>query len=178
MLRAQRLRDYLTRDEVAQLLRAANESPRHRVRNHAMILLAYRHPRGFEPVGLHDGGAGRAIGSNNVQLSAAMKDVQIGPFQPVGVAPCVLTAGAGNAPALPQTIADYVAAATSDNTRRAYQSDLRMFLAWGGSLPSSPEAVAAYLVANATTLSPVTLSRRLVAIGRAHTSLGHATLPY
>jgi site-specific recombinase XerD len=38
-----RLRDYLTRDEVASLLRAAKKSPRHGARNHAMILLAYRH---------------------------------------------------------------------------------------------------------------------------------------
>jgi len=37
------LRDYLTRDEVAQLLRVAKKGPRHRARNHAMILLAYRH---------------------------------------------------------------------------------------------------------------------------------------
>jgi integrase len=39
---AQRLRTYLTRDEVTQLLRAAKKS-RHRARNHAMILIAYRH---------------------------------------------------------------------------------------------------------------------------------------
>src|ERR1700687_710595 len=39
----QHLRDYLTRDEVALLLRAAKQSPRHGARNHAMILLAYRH---------------------------------------------------------------------------------------------------------------------------------------
>jgi type 1 fimbriae regulatory protein FimB len=38
-----RLRDYLTRDEVAALLRAAKKSPRHAARNHAMILIAYRH---------------------------------------------------------------------------------------------------------------------------------------
>lgn len=85
----------------------------------------------------------------------------------------MLSAGADSDLTLPQTIADYVAAATSDNTRRAYQTDLRMFLAWGGSLPSSRESVAAYLVAHAVVLSPVTLSRRLVAIGRAHSTLGH-----
>src|SRR5438128_2354685 len=39
----QRLREYLTRDEVASLLRAARKSPRHGARNHAMILIAYRH---------------------------------------------------------------------------------------------------------------------------------------
>ena len=38
-----RLRDYLTRDEVVSLLRAAKKSPRYGARNHAMILLAYRH---------------------------------------------------------------------------------------------------------------------------------------
>ena len=43
MSHEQRLRDYLTRDEVASLLRAAKKSPRHGARNHAMILLAYRH---------------------------------------------------------------------------------------------------------------------------------------
>jgi site-specific recombinase XerD len=37
-----RLRDYLTRDEVAALLRAAKKT-RHGARNYAMILLAYRH---------------------------------------------------------------------------------------------------------------------------------------
>jgi site-specific recombinase XerD len=38
-----RLRDYLTRDEVAALLRSAKKSPRYGARNYAMILLAYRH---------------------------------------------------------------------------------------------------------------------------------------
>lgn len=42
MPREPRLRDYLTRDEVAALLRAAKKS-RHGTRNYAMILLAYRH---------------------------------------------------------------------------------------------------------------------------------------
>ena len=43
MPREPRLRDYLTRDEVASLLRAAKTSPRHATHNHAMILIAYRH---------------------------------------------------------------------------------------------------------------------------------------
>jgi integrase len=42
MSREPRLRDYLTRDEVAALLHAAKKS-RHGARNYAMILLAYRH---------------------------------------------------------------------------------------------------------------------------------------
>jgi len=53
MATEQRLRDYLTRDEVASLLRAAKKSPRHALRNHAMILLAYRHGlRASEVTGL------------------------------------------------------------------------------------------------------------------------------
>ena len=38
-----RLRDYLTRDEVAALLRSSKKSPRYGARNYAMILIAYRH---------------------------------------------------------------------------------------------------------------------------------------
>jgi site-specific recombinase XerD len=52
MAREPRLRDYLTRDEVAALLRAAKKS-RHGARNHAMILIAYRHGlRASEVTGL------------------------------------------------------------------------------------------------------------------------------
>jgi site-specific recombinase XerD len=48
-----RLRDYLTRDEVAALLRSSQKSPRHAARNRAMILLAYRHGlRASEVTGL------------------------------------------------------------------------------------------------------------------------------
>lgn len=43
MPREPRLRDYLTRDEVAALLRSSKKSPRHGARNYAMILIAYRH---------------------------------------------------------------------------------------------------------------------------------------
>lgn len=52
MASARRLRSYLTPDEVARLLRAAKKG-RHGVRNHAMVLLAYRHGlRASEVVGL------------------------------------------------------------------------------------------------------------------------------
>ncbi|MBS0325026.1 MAG: tyrosine-type recombinase/integrase [Proteobacteria bacterium] len=52
MAAARRLRTYLTPDEVARLLRAAKKS-RYGARNHAMILLAYRHGlRASEVVGL------------------------------------------------------------------------------------------------------------------------------
>jgi integrase len=65
-----------------------------------------------------------------------------------------------------------IEATTAPNTRRAYENDLRQFLAWGGSVPARPEIVAAYLAAHAKTFSVATLGRRVVAIGRAHALRG------
>ncbi|HUI22006.1 MAG TPA: site-specific integrase [Methylocella sp.] len=62
----------------------------------------------------------------------------------------------------------FIAASTSANTLRAYESDLAHFLAWGGSIPAEPSAVAQYLAAHAASLSMATLSRRIIAIRRAH----------
>ncbi len=43
-------------------------------------------------------------------------------------------------------VSDYIAAATSDNTRTAYQSDIRHFLKEGGVLPATPEIIQSYLI--------------------------------
>jgi integrase len=64
---------------------------------------------------------------------------------------------------------ELVAASTAQSTRHAYDSDVRHFLAWGGTVPATSLTVARYLAAHATVLSAATLARRLVAIGRAHT---------
>jgi integrase len=69
-------------------------------------------------------------------------------------------------------VLEFIAAATAPNTRRAYQSDLRHFLAWGGHLPATPEQVARYLVDHAATLSMATLARRLAGIRAAHVERG------
>ena len=69
-------------------------------------------------------------------------------------------------------VVDYIHAAISTNTRRAYATDLADFLEWGGSVPATPEVLAEYVASRAAYLSPNTLSRRLVGIGRAHRSLG------
>jgi integrase len=73
-------------------------------------------------------------------------------------------------PVLP--LKHYLRAALSDATRRAYRSDLRRFLASGGTLPATPEQVATYLAAHAQTHKPATLARWRVAIGRAHAAKG------
>lgn len=71
-----------------------------------------------------------------------------------------------------ELVAKYIQLAIADNTRSAYQSDLAHYIAWGASIPSSPEQLAAYLAYYATELSPATLARRLVSIGKAHTAQG------
>jgi integrase len=73
---------------------------------------------------------------------------------------------------LPEAVADYVRDSLADNTRRAYQGDLRHFETWGGSLPASPETVAAYLAAHAHHLSVATLVRRVASLSKAHQASG------
>ncbi|MBV8802856.1 MAG: site-specific integrase, partial [Gammaproteobacteria bacterium] len=63
----------------------------------------------------------------------------------------------------------YIAAATSENTRKAYRSDIRHFEQWGGKLPATPELLIMYLQHFAALLNPRTLRRRLIAIKHWHT---------
>lgn len=74
---------------------------------------------------------------------------------------------------LPADVREYIRAALSENSRRAYRTDLDQFIAWGGSVPASPEVVACYLAAHAGLHAIATLARRLVSIGKAHTTQGH-----
>lgn len=69
-----------------------------------------------------------------------------------------------------ERLREYVQAADAPNTLKAYQADLAHFRQWGGSIPAQPSLVADYLVAHAESLSMATLRRRLVAIGRAHST--------
>jgi site-specific recombinase XerD len=65
----------------------------------------------------------------------------------------------------------YVAQAVASNTRRAYASDWRAFVAWCAqhqlpSLPAAPETVALYLTAHAEQRKASTLARWLVAVAQ------------
>lgn len=73
---------------------------------------------------------------------------------------------------LPEKIENYLRSAVSENTQKAYKSDLEHFYAWGGSVPCEPETIAAYLAAHAGTLSVATLTRRLAAISKKHAVQG------
>jgi integrase len=65
-------------------------------------------------------------------------------------------------------VAEYLEAARSANTRRAYAADMSDFGSWGGLVPCSPEQVATYLAERAKILPPSTLRRRLSALASAH----------
>jgi hypothetical protein len=67
---------------------------------------------------------------------------------------------------------NYTHRATSDNTRKAYQADIRHFMAWGGLLPSTPDVIIRYLETHAETLNSRTLTRRLTALKNWHTYQG------
>ena len=62
----------------------------------------------------------------------------------------------------------YINAASSDNTRLAYQSAIQHYLSWGGLLPASPPVLTKYLLEHAETLNPRTLDLRLTALSQWH----------
>ena len=76
---------------------------------------------------------------------------------------------------LTNTIDELIHASLSDNSRIAYKSDLKHFLAWGGSIPCTPQVIVNYLAAHAAVLAVATLNRHLVSISKAHTSQGMKT---
>ena len=73
------------------------------------------------------------------------------------------------------TVSDYVKQAVSENTRRAYRSDLTHFLGWGGTIPATDQMVAAYLADHAGKLAVSTIQRRLASITKAHAIQGHTS---
>lgn len=66
----------------------------------------------------------------------------------------------------------FLAAATTDNTRRAYRSAIRHFFAWGGVLPCDEATVIRYLLTYAPSLNPRTLALRLTALSQWHRHQG------
>src|SRR5450830_1211249 len=69
---------------------------------------------------------------------------------------------------------EFITAATSENTRRAYRSAVRHFLAWGGRLPSDESIIVNYLLAFSDSLNPRTLSLKMTALSQWHRHQGFA----
>jgi integrase len=62
----------------------------------------------------------------------------------------------------------YIAAGTSDNTRKAYRSAIRQFEKWGGRLPTDSSVLVRYLSERAGQLNPRTLELHITAISQWH----------
>ena len=68
----------------------------------------------------------------------------------------------------------FLSAATSENTRRAYRSAIRHFQTWGGVLPCEPTLIIRYLLTYAESLNARTLALRLTAVSQWHLFQGFA----
>jgi integrase len=72
----------------------------------------------------------------------------------------------------PASVSDFVTQSLSAASKRAYQADMSHFMAWGGTLPSSPELVARYIADHAQTHKVATLRRWLASLSKAHQLAG------
>ena len=86
----------------------------------------------------------------------------------------------GGAPleALRDRASSFARAGRSENTTRAYESDLRLFGGWCGErglphLPTSAETISLYLSDMADLVMPATLERRIATISTAHKTAGY-----
>jgi integrase len=70
------------------------------------------------------------------------------------------------------SVDELVRQSIANSTRIAYDSDLRHFAAWGGTLPATPALIASYIAAYAGSLAVATITRRLATISKAHQALG------
>lgn len=75
---------------------------------------------------------------------------------------------------------EFLAAASAESTRRAYESDWAHFQEWCRqhalvAMPAAPETVALYITALASSHKPATIRRRLTVINRAHQAAGHSS---
>ena len=78
---------------------------------------------------------------------------------------------------------DLIRAAKAPSTRKAYQSDFRIYDSWCTdhgltSLPSTPETIALYIASCVVArLAPATIARRLASISKAHQAAGFEESP-
>ncbi|WP_226661490.1 site-specific integrase [Microbulbifer aggregans] len=73
-----------------------------------------------------------------------------------------------------EKVQEYLNAATSESTRKAYRSAIRQFEKWGGRLPTDSQTLMHYLLGRAEAVNPRTLELHLTAIGQWHNYQGIA----
>jgi integrase len=67
-----------------------------------------------------------------------------------------------------EAVRDLIEHSVSDSTRTAYESDLKHFATWGGTLPATPAMVATYIATHAGFLAVATITRRVATLSKAH----------
>jgi integrase len=72
-----------------------------------------------------------------------------------------------------EELSEYIHLATSENTRRAYRSDIKHFYSAGGRLPATKESIVEYLESSAYQVNVRTLKRRIIAIRQWHKLSSH-----
>ncbi len=78
---------------------------------------------------------------------------------------------------LPEAVRALIREAHAENTRRAYQSDLRAFRKWGGDVPTNPHELACFIAEEGQRLHTSTVRRRLAALSVAHRLTGGSGHP-
>jgi integrase len=73
-----------------------------------------------------------------------------------------------------EAVRNLIEHSVSDNTRTAYESDLKHFTAWGGILPATPSMIASYIAAHAGLLAVATITRRVATLSKAHQAMVEA----
>ena len=80
--------------------------------------------------------------------------------------------GERNDLAADEAVEHFIRESLSENTRKAYRSDLAHFTDWGGELPASAVLIARYLADHADTLAPSSLARRVATLSKVHEANG------
>jgi integrase len=70
------------------------------------------------------------------------------------------------------SVDELVRQSIAQSTRVAYDSDLRHFAAWGGTLPATPAMIATYIAAYVGVLAVATITRRVATLSKAHQAMG------
>lgn len=73
---------------------------------------------------------------------------------------------------LPVDVQRLISASLAEGTKAGYRHDIAQFEAWGGSIPASPETIAAYLADLSSTHKTATIVRRVTALSKAHDAIG------
>jgi site-specific recombinase XerD len=117
-------------------------------------------------------------GGENLPVQSTDVSFQAQVCEPGGVQTARIAPDPAELDRLTSQAREYIRAAKSQATLRAYRSDWSHFARWCrdkgfSALPASPDTVGLYLAECAASHKPVTLARRLTSINKVHRAAGH-----